>query len=92
LIRSRAFRDMMRRRNDAAHLYRRLVPVTIISTCRLSNGEQTSRSIKHGRLGVEPSSYLGGVGLDLMVALQAPPINVTSTAASNPARATSYSG
>jgi hypothetical protein len=41
----------------------RRVPVTTISTCRLPQWEQTSRSrqIEHGRFGAPPGSHLGRV-------------------------------
>jgi hypothetical protein len=45
-----------------------------ISTCRLPQREQASRlaPIEHGHVGAAPSSYLGGIGLDLMLAFLAP--------------------
>jgi hypothetical protein len=45
--------------------------VTTISICRLPHVEQTSRSrpIEHARFGAAPSSHIGGIGLDLMLAM-----------------------
>jgi hypothetical protein len=41
-----------------------------MSICRLPHVEQTRRSrIEHGRFGAAPSSHIGGIGLDLMLAM-----------------------
>jgi hypothetical protein len=46
---------------------RRFVPLTTISACRLPQREQTSCSRQSNvRFGAVSSSYLGGIGLDLM--------------------------
>jgi len=48
--------------------YRRPVPLTTISACRLPQrgADQSLAPIEHGRFGGVPSSHLGGIGLDLL--------------------------